>query len=125
MKPHPRLRILSACLLAAAALTAQAAPPPASTPITDCVDLGADRQIARGDNNKFFVRDGEANYRVSFQSSCGSISYAPRIWISTDGTDNRLCPQGTRVNTGKDACRVAKVDSITPEEFDRKARAAR
>ena len=126
MKPYAPLRLLSACLLAMCALAAQASPPPASTTaLTDCVDLSADRQIVRGGSERVFVRNGEAHYKVSFQNSCGSLTYAPRLWISTDGQDNRLCPQGTRVTTGKDSCRVSQVDTISAEEFARRARASR
>ncbi len=121
MKPHFPLRVLSACLLATCALAAHASSPATASALTDCVDLGADRQIVRGDTNKFFVRSGDAHYRVKFQNSCGSISWAPRIWISTDGQDNRLCPKDTRVSTGKDTCRVGQVESISAEEFDRRA----
>lgn len=91
-----------------------------------CVDLGADHEIVRGGVQRFFLRDGGQYYQVEMQDSCDSLPMASRLTISSDGQDNRLCPDGSRVETNRGSCRVGEVSVISDEEFaKRKARARR
>ena len=58
-------RLCTAALLAGAAFAANAAD---NTPITDCVDLGANQEIVRsGGAQNMLLRDGDAHYLVGFR----------------------------------------------------------
>ncbi|HJS34744.1 MAG TPA: hypothetical protein VJ766_04590 [Pseudoxanthomonas sp.] len=104
-------------------LTASLAPLLASAgePVSACVSLGNNQEIVRaGNGEQFYLRDGEAHYRVGFRSSCDSITITPTVEISTNGEVGQLCPQGTKVKTKRDTCRVHSVEQITAEEFTRR-----
>lgn len=118
-RPTPLLLALALAIAPVAAFAGEA--------VTDCVDLGNDQEIVRAaGGQQFFLRNGSDHYRVAFQHSCDSIMLTPKVDISTDGQANRLCATGTRVKTSRDTCRVASVETMTPEEFaKRKKRSAR
>lgn len=108
-------RLCTAALLAGAAFAANAAD---NTPITDCVDLGANQEIVRsGGAQSMLLRDGDTHYLVGFRGDCSSLATASRIEISTDGAANRLCPKGTKVKTNRATCSVGKVEAIDAEQF--------
>ena len=113
-----------AALLAGALVPAAHASEDAST---GCVDLGSDREIVRaGSSDAFLLRDGDAHYIVSLRSGCGSLATASRIEIQTGGDSNRLCAKGSKVQTNRAICQVAKVESIDAATFaQRKKRATR
>ncbi|MEL1264520.1 hypothetical protein [Pseudoxanthomonas putridarboris] len=114
--------------LLALALAFAAAPMAAAAgeAITDCVDLGNDQEIVRAaGGQQFFLRNGSDHYRVAFQQSCSSITTTSRIDISTEGQANRLCADDTRVQTNRDTCRVASVETISAEEFTKRKKRSR
>jgi hypothetical protein len=94
--------------------------------LTDCVDLGDDREIVRsGSSESFLLRDGDTHYLVSLRGGCG-LTTASKIEIKTDGAGNRLCATGSKVQTNRAICQVAGVETIGAEQFaQRKKRAAR
>ncbi len=95
--------------------------------LTDCVDLGNDREVVRsGGSENFLLRDGDAHYVVSLRGSCGSLATASKIEIHTDGDSNRLCARGSKVRTDQAVCQVGKVETIDAGQFaQRKKRASR
>lgn len=95
--------------------------------LTDCVDLGNDREIVRsGSSEAFLLRDGDSHYVVSLRGSCGSLTTASKIEIQTNGAGNRLCAKGSKVQTNRAICQVASVETIDAEQFaQRKKRASR
>ncbi|WAC64089.1 hypothetical protein OVA13_04730 [Pseudoxanthomonas sp. SL93] len=109
-------------------LTASAAPllAWAGEPVSACVSLGNDQEIVRaGNGDQFYLRDGQAHYRVAFRNSCDSITITPTVEISTNGQVGQLCPRDTKVKTKRDICRVQSIEQITAEEFTRKRNLAR
>jgi hypothetical protein len=108
-------RLCTAAMLASLAFAANAAE---NTPLTDCVDLGANQEIVRsGGAQSMLLRDGDAHYLVGFRGDCGALATATSIEIRTEGTANRLCPTGTTVITNRSNCSVAKVEAIDADEF--------
>ena len=94
--------------------------------LDDCVALGSGHKIVRNSGNQsFLIQDGEANYKVAMQGSCGSLSLTPELAISTDGQKDRLCAVGSRVKTKSDTCRIDKVSLISAEDVDRARRRSR
>ena len=116
---------IAAALLAGATFAASAKED--ASLLTACVDLGSNQEIVRnGSPGKFLLRDGDAHYLVDLRGTCSSITTSPTLTISTDGTVNRLCPEGSKVKTKRDICGVESVRSIDPDEFaDRSKRASR
>ncbi len=93
--------------------------------VTQCVSLGNSQEIVRSaGGQQFFLKDGDSHYRVGFAHSCDSIMTTPSVEISTNGEVNQLCPEGTKVKTKRDSCRVEAVETISAEEFDRRKKRA-
>ena len=116
--------IATALMLSACAFSSQAAEQ--GTPLTDCVSLGGQQEIVRaGGGNRFFLKDGDSHYGVSFRHSCDSISTTSKVEISTAGEVNRLCSQDTRVKTDRDICEVSEIQQISADEYARRKKRAR
>ncbi|MFL6591624.1 MAG: hypothetical protein ACJ8GK_02805 [Luteimonas sp.] len=119
-----RLLLLSLPLLACAG--AAAAAPPAD-PLPACVDLGANHEAFRYANQALLVADGDAHYKLSFDSDgCNALQAASSVDIATDGQPNRLCPSGSRVTASAMSCSVSKVNRISADTYlayQRRARA--
>lgn len=106
---------LSLALVAGNALAAD------GSNLAECVDLGNHQQIVRaGGSEQFFLKDGDSHYRIGTGRGCGSLAIASKIEISTDGTANRLCPTGSKVETNREICRVDQVTTISAEDFARR-----
>lgn len=104
-------RMIAAALLAGVASLANAGE--TTTPLETCVDLGPDRDIERhGDASSFTLRDGDTRYLVTLRETCNALRSAETVSITSDGTDGRICPQGTRVQTRDDLCGVARIEEI-------------
>ena len=110
-------------LLCVAASSAHAAD--RKQPLSDCVDLAPERQMARFGSQYLLVKDGQAHYRVGFGGDCSAISLSTQIWIRTGDQDNRLCPSGTRVLSKRDSCTVRSVVPISRDDYDSYARRPR
>lgn len=111
------LRILAVTLALCAASTQAMA---ASDPLADCVDLAADRQAVRSGTQFLAIKDGENYYRVGFSNgSCDALAVSTSVRITTDGANNRLCPQKSQVQTHRDSCAVTKVEHIDAEDYAR------
>ena len=115
-----RYRAIAAIVLAACAVTTQASPAAIqSSPLADCVDLGADHQAVRFGTQYVLIQDGDAYYRLRFNGSCDALTVATTVEISTDGNVNRLCPQKSRLASRMKSCSVRGVDVIDAETFER------
>ncbi len=115
--------LLAATLLCAAALAADAA---VAAPLSDCVELGADKEIVRaGSTRSMLLRDSDSHYKLTFRGDCGSLPLTSTIRISAEGTENRLCPTQTLVRTKREDCQVGSVETIDAQEFANRKRRAR
>lgn len=94
-------------------------------PLSDCVDLAPDRQMARFGSQYLLVKDGDTHYRIGFGGSCAAISMSTQVQIRTDGRNNRLCPSGTRVFAKRDSCIARGVMLISADKYDSYVRRAR
>jgi len=94
-------------------------------PLSDCVDIAPQRQVARYGSQYLLVKDGDAHYRIGFGGSCSAISMSTQVQIRTDRQDNRLCPSGTRIITRGDSCTVRTVVLISEDEYAKYARRGR
>jgi hypothetical protein len=96
-----------------------------SEPLTDCVELSPDYQVARFGSQYLLVKDGDAYYRIGFGGSCSAITLSSSVKIATDGKDNQLCPAASKVKTKRDSCdarEVLRVDEIEYEKYARRQR---
>ncbi len=118
------IRTAIVLLLAIPASIAMAQGEPDS--LDGCVTLGNGYQIIRNSGSQsFLVQDGEANYKVAMQGSCGSLSITPELKISTEGQEGRLCAAGTQVKTKLDTCKVGRVSLVSDEDIERARRRSR
>lgn len=103
--------MIATALLAGASTVAFAGE--TATQLDTCVDLGPDRDIVhQGDASSFTLRDGDVRYRVTLRETCTSLRSARTVSIAAHGTDGRICPRGTRVQTRDDLCAVERIDEI-------------
>lgn len=120
-----RSRLPIAFLLLAACATAAHAKD-RNQPLTDCVELSPDYQVARFGSQYLMVKDGDAYYRIAFGGSgCSAITLVSSVRIATDGKDNQLCPVASKVKTKRDSCdarEVLRVDEIEYEKYARRQR---
>ena len=97
-----------------------------SQPLTDCVDLSSEYQVARFGSQYLMVKDGDAHYRIGFGGSgCSAIALSANVKIVTDGKDNQLCPVDSKVKTKRDSCNareVLRIDGIEYEKYARRQR---
>jgi len=111
-------------LLAACATAADAKD--RSQPLTDCVELSPDYQVARFGSQYLMVKDGDAHYRIGFGGSgCSAITLSSSVKIATDGKDNQLCPAASKIKTKGNSCdarEVLRVDEIEYEKYARRRR---
>jgi hypothetical protein len=122
MKIH--FHITTALMLSACVFSAQAAEQGA--PFADCVTLGNQQEIVRaGGGNRFFLKDGDSHYSVTFRRTCDSMATTSKVEISTAGEVNRLCPQEAEVKTDRNICEVGEIKQIGAEEFAKSKRRAR
>ena len=109
-------------LLAACATAAHAKD--RSQPLTNCVELSPDYQVARFGSQYLMVKDGDAHYRIGFGGSgCSAITLSSSVKIATDGKDNQLCPAASKVKTKRNSCdarEVLRVDEIEYEKYARR-----
>jgi hypothetical protein len=111
-------------LLAACATAAHAKD--RGQPLTDCVELSADYQVARFGSQYLMVKDGDAHYRIGFGGSgCSAITLSSNVKIATDGKDNQLCPAASKVKTKRDSCAAREVMRVDEAEYEKYARRQR
>lgn len=104
-----------ALVLAGFAFAADAA---GKAPLAQCVDLGANQEVARSKGGQSLVlRDGDSHYLVTLRGTCGALAITPTLTVLAEGTENRICPEGTLVRTRRGECRVQKVETIDAGEF--------
>lgn len=117
-----RTRLPIAFLLLAACATASHAKD-RSQPLTDCVDLSPDYQVARFGSQYLLVKDGDAYYRIGFGGSgCSAITLSSHVEIATGGKDNQLCPVASKVETRRDSCNAREVLRVDEIEYQKYAR---
>jgi hypothetical protein len=111
-------------LLAACATAADAKD--RNQPLSDCVELSPDYQVARSGSQYLMVKDGDEYYRIGFGGSgCSAITLSSTVKITTDGKDSQLCPAASKVKTKRDSCNareVLRVDEIEYEKYARRQR---
>ena len=111
--------VLAACATAAHAKDR-------SQPLTDCVELSPDYQVARFGSQYLMVKNGDAHYRIGFGGSgCSAITLSSSVKIATEGKENRLCPVASKVKTKHDSCdarEVLRIDEIEYEKYARRQR---
>ncbi|WP_372013659.1 hypothetical protein [Pseudoxanthomonas sp. 10H] len=115
---------ISAILLAGAASIAQAKDP--GPPIGECVDLGPDRDVLRtGNMSALTLRDGTRYYLIELRDACNSLRSVDAVSIRARGVDGRICPTGTRVQTGQDICLVKRIRELPSQPVAEAAPGAR
>lgn len=110
--------------LACAAGTASAQTTAASDAGSECIPLSSDQQLVRkGADRSILLRNGSDHYIVHFASSCSSAAYSKKLDFVTRGNDGQLCGgRASKLRTDSTSCDVAKLEPITAEAFDARAR---
>jgi hypothetical protein len=118
---------ISALAFAAVLFAVHPAPAEAEDgePLSDCITLAPDHQGTRNGSEQLLLKDGPAHYRLDLGGSCDALIYSARVQVETDGTANRLCPQGTTVRAKNRSCTVRTVETIEAADFARHARRRR
>lgn len=110
--------------LAVAGIDASAAA--ASDPLSDCVSLSDGHRGTRGGGDaQLLLKDGDQHYRVAFAGRCDAIAMSSKVYVRSDGQLNRLCPNGTTVESGRRQCHAKSVDVIDEATYERARRGPR
>ena len=114
---------LLAAALCGTALTAHAAE---NAPLAGCVDLGSDKEVVRaGSTRSMLLRNADSHYLLTFRDDCGSLPMTSTIRIIGDGTEDRLCPGATTVQTRREDCAVSSIETLDAKQFASRKRRAR
>lgn len=118
--------LFTLCLatLACFAGTASAQTATASDAGSDCIPLSSDQQLVRkGADRSILLRNGSDHYIVHFVSSCSSAAYSKKLDFVTRGNEGQLCGgRASKLRTDSASCDVAKLEPITAEAFEARAR---
>ena len=117
--------LLFTTLAVAGAVSSAAA---ASDPLSDCVSLSDGHRGTRGGrggDTQLLLKDGDHHYRVAFNGRCDAIAMSSKVYVRSDGQINRLCPNGTTVESGRRQCHAKSVDVIDEATYERARRGRR
>ena len=100
--------VFAALAFAAVAGPAQAA---SGEPLKECINFSGNHEVSRFGSQYVLVHDGDAYYRLQ-ADHCDKLSMATRVTIQTDKQIDRVCPEGTRIETNAGNCRASKAETI-------------